>query len=83
MKLKLRGKPPASVRVVLRLDPKTCQCKGNTPVLLGKMHHFILCDLVKSLLTPGLARAQYSPLVLVELCHIVERSLCRHLPLSA
>lgn len=42
-------------------------------MLLGKMYHFILSDLVISLLTLGVARAQDPLLVLVELCQTVFR----------
>lgn len=80
---KLEGRPPAPLHVLLWFDWKTFQCKGNTAVLLGKMHHFILSDLFKSLLTLGLVRVEDPRLVLVELCQTVFRgNLGRHLPFS-
>lgn len=47
--------------------------KGNTAVLLGKMYHFILSDLVKSLLTLRLVRVEDPWLALAELCQTVFR----------
>lgn len=73
MDWKLEWRPPALVHVVLWFDWKTFQCKGNTAVLLGKMYHFILSDLVKSLLTLGLVRVEDPRLMLAELCQTVFR----------
>lgn len=73
MNWKLETRHPASVYVVLRFDWKTFQCKGNTAVLVGKMYHFILSDLIKSLLTLGLVRVEDLLLVLAELCQTVFR----------
>lgn len=61
------------MNVVLWFDWKTFQCKGNTAVLLGKIYHFILSDLVKSLLTLGLVRVVDPLLVLAELCQTLFR----------
>ena len=71
--LKLERRHPVSVHVVLWFDWKAFQCKGNTAVLLGKMYHFILSDLVKSLLTLGLVRVEDPLLVHAELCQTVLR----------
>lgn len=59
--------------VVLWIDWKLFQCKGNTAVLLGKMHHFILSDLIKSLLTLSLVGVEDPPLAQTELCQTVFR----------
>lgn len=66
---------PTLVYAVLWFDWKPFQCKGNTAVLLGKMHHFILSDLIKSLLTLSLVRVEDPPLVLTELCQTVFREV--------
>lgn len=44
------------------------QRKGNAAAPLGKMYHFILSDLVKSLLTLTLVSGEDPLLVLEELC---------------
>lgn len=64
---------------------KIFQCNGETAVLLGKMYHFILSDLVKSLLTLGLVRVEEPLPALVDLCQTAfrEASVDTYPPLRA